>query len=51
MSNKNIKAGQWIKILLVIGDGVKIEFYSRAVNGNKYGMLLNTAYKDFTSEN
>ncbi len=27
-----------------------LEFYSQSVNGDTYDILLNTAYKDFTSE-
>jgi len=50
LNSNEIKPGQWIKILLVLGEGVEIEFYSQAVNGNTYEILLNTAYKDFTSE-
>ncbi len=28
-----------------------MEFYSQSVNGDRYDILLNTGYKDFTSEN
>ncbi len=39
-----IKPGQWIKVLLVIGQGIKLEFYSQVSNGNTKTILINTAY-------
>lgn len=51
LSKEQIKPGQWIKILLILGEGVEIEFYSQSVNGDTQEILLNTAYNEFTSEN
>ncbi len=50
LNSEEVKAGDWIKVLVVLGVGVDLEFYSQAVNGKNYDILLNTAYKDFTSE-
>lgn len=50
LSGKQIKASQWITILLVLGKGVELQFYSQAANGKTFNILLNTAYKDFTTE-
>ena len=50
LNSDEVKPGKWIKILVILGIGVELEFYSQSVNGNKYDILLNTAYKDFTSE-
>jgi len=49
LSGKDVKAGQWITILLVLGKGVELQFYSQAANGKTFNILLNTAYKDFTT--
>ncbi len=39
LNSKEVKAGDWIKVLVVLGVGVDLEFYSQAVNGKNYDIL------------
>lgn len=36
LSKEQVKPGQWLKVFLVVGEGVMLEFYSQGVNGDEY---------------
>jgi hypothetical protein len=50
LNKDQVKAGNWIKVYLVVGKGVSLEFYTMSINNHDYNILLNTPYEDFTAD-
>jgi hypothetical protein len=50
LNSEQVKPGDWLKVYIVIGQGMNVEFSTQVVNGNQFSVVMNSPYEDFTAD-